>query len=177
VSGANRYRGHNAKPRADGMKMPAVLDRIPEAPGGPILLYDGLCNLCSGFVRFVIARDRAGKIAYAPLQSPAIGNFLLEHGVDATRLDTMACVEGGRVFTKSTAVIRIVRTLPGGWRAVALLAAIPAPLRDLVYDFVGRNRYGWFGRSEACFVPSPHLGAERAPPRPDGGGRPANGTQ
>ncbi len=134
--------------------------RMAKGRDGPVLLYDGLCNLCSGFVRFVMARDRNGRISYAPLQAPAIRQFLLEHGLDATRLDTMACVEGDRVYTKSTAVIKSLQALPGGWRMVGLLLAIPAFIRDWVYDVVGRNRYRWFGQRGACFLPPPGLAAD-----------------
>jgi len=123
----------------------------------PVLFYDGYCNLCSGFVQFVMVRDRASRVSYAPLQSSEVGHFLSKHNVDAARLDTMVCAVGERVYTKSTAVIKILQYLPGGWWAVRLLLVIPAFIRDWAYDVVGRRRYQWFGRREVCFLPSPEM--------------------
>jgi predicted DCC family thiol-disulfide oxidoreductase YuxK len=125
----------------------------------PILFYDGHCSLCSGFVQFVMARDRASRVSYAPLQSPEVGRFLLRHNVDAARLDTMVCAIGDRVYTKSTAVIKILQYLPEGWWAVRLLLAIPASIRDWAYDVVGTRRLQWFGRRDVCFLPSPEMSA------------------
>jgi|SRR5271169_2926988 len=119
----------------------------------PVLLYDGYCNLCSGFAQFVMARDRAHRVSYAPLQSPEMAQFLSQHNINAARLDTMVCAVGKRVYTRSTAVIKILQCLPGGWWAARVLLVIPASIRDWAYDGVGRRRYQWFGRREACFLP------------------------
>jgi predicted DCC family thiol-disulfide oxidoreductase YuxK len=121
----------------------------------PILFYDGFCNLCSGFVQFVMKRNAGGNITFAPLQSPESKEFLARHDVDATRLDTMVCVVDGRAYTRSTGVIRIVQNLPGGWCAVRVLLILPASIRDWAYDFVGRNRYRWFGQRSTCYLPPP----------------------
>jgi predicted DCC family thiol-disulfide oxidoreductase YuxK len=118
-----------------------------------VLFYDGFCNLCSGFAQFVMARDHARRVSYAPLQSPEAKQFLIKHHVDITRLDTMVCAIGDRVYTKSTAVIKILQNLPGAWVAVRLLLVIPAVIRDWAYDLVGRHRYQWFGQRDTCFLP------------------------
>jgi predicted DCC family thiol-disulfide oxidoreductase YuxK len=126
---------------------------VPRTRSHPVLFYDGFCNLCSGFAQFVMARDRARRVSYAPLQSPEAKQFLLKHHVDATRLDTMVCAIGDRVYTKSTAVIKILQNLPGTWVTVRLLLVIPAVIRDWAYDSVGRRRYQWFGQRDTCFLP------------------------
>ncbi|PYQ94301.1 MAG: hypothetical protein DMF96_26650 [Acidobacteria bacterium] len=100
----------------------------------PVILFDGVCNLCSGFVQFVIAHDPAGRFRFAALQS--------------------VLVEGDRVFTQSTAALRIARGLGLPWRLVYGLIAVPRPLRDWMYDIVARHRYQWFGRRDGCLVPT-----------------------
>lgn len=125
----------------------------------PVLFYDGYCNLCSGFVQFVMVRDRASRVSYAPLQLPEVTQFLIMHNIDTARLDTMVCAVGEHVYTKSTAVIKILQYLPGGWWMVRLLLAIPAPVRDWAYDAIGTRRLRWFGQREACFLPSAEVSA------------------
>jgi len=127
--------------------------RMTEGDPMPVLLYDGFCNLCSGLARFVAAHDREGRISCAPLQSPEAEALLLKYGLDTTRMDTVVYIAGGRAYTKSTAVIKIVQDLSGGWRAVGLLLVLPAFLRDRVYEIVGHNRYKWFGQRTSCFLP------------------------
>jgi predicted DCC family thiol-disulfide oxidoreductase YuxK len=123
---------------------------VPSEPaaGGGIVLFDGVCGLCDRFVQFVIARDPAGAFRFAPLQPEAGGPPR-----------TIVLIEDGRRFTRSSAVLRIARGLPGAWPLLSLLLAIPAPLRDLAYDFVAKRRYRWFGRYDACRLPAPGVTA------------------
>jgi predicted DCC family thiol-disulfide oxidoreductase YuxK len=124
---------------------------------GPVLLFDGICNRCSGAVRFVIPRDHRGKIRFASLQSEAGRGLLRGAGVppEAAGADpeTMILLDGGRVYERSSAALRLAGTLDGGWPLLGIFLAIPAPLRDLVYRWVARNRYRWFGKRENCYVP------------------------
>jgi predicted DCC family thiol-disulfide oxidoreductase YuxK len=128
-------------------------------PGGPVVLFDGVCNLCNGAVRFVVRHDRRGRFRFASLQSEAGQALLRRHGLDPADLFSVVLVDGGRVTTRSDAALDVARGLGGAWRAAGLLRAVPRPVRDRVYDWVARNRYRWFGRRDACMLPSPELRA------------------
>ena len=132
----------------------------PGAPNldGPVVLFDGVCNLCAGAVRFIIPRDRRGRFRFASLQSDAGHRILAAAGApplpDAGEPPaSLILVANGRIHTRSGAALRIAAGLDGGWPLLAAFLAIPAPLRDLAYGFVARNRYRWFGRETACDVP------------------------
>ena len=135
----------------------------PAAGAGPVVLFDGVCNLCNGAVLFVIDRDPAARFRFAALQSDEARRLLAPHGPDVTRraaeLSSIMILEEGRVYDRSTAALRIARRLSGLWPLLYAAIVIPRPLRDAVYDFVARRRYGWFGREEACRLPTPELRA------------------
>jgi predicted DCC family thiol-disulfide oxidoreductase YuxK len=120
-----------------------------------VLLFDGVCNLCNGFVRFIIERDPARRFQFAPLQSDAARRLLQA----APLPDSLVLVEDGRFFVRSAAVLRVARGLRFPWSLAYVFVAVPRPLRDWVYDIVARNRYGWFGRRDVCMVPTPELKA------------------
>lgn len=120
---------------------------------GPVLLFDGVCNLCSGVVQFVIPRDPAGRIRFAPLQSPAGRELLARHDLPDD-LDSVILVEGDRAYTKSTAAIRVAELLGWPYRLATVARLLPRRLRDAAYDVVAANRYDWFGRKERCLVPN-----------------------
>jgi predicted DCC family thiol-disulfide oxidoreductase YuxK len=120
-----------------------------------VLLFDGVCTLCNGFVRFVIERDPAGRFQFAPLQSGVAGRLL---GVTPQPWpDSLVLLEDGRLFTRSTAALRVARGLRFPWPLAYVFMAVPRPVRDWVYDTVARNRYRWFGRRDVCMVPTPEL--------------------
>src|SRR6266545_5452736 len=123
----------------------------------PVILFDGVCNLCNAAVGFVISRDPAGRFRFASLQSEAGQRLLAEHGLSGAPLSSVVLIEQGRAHTRSAAGIRIARRLASPWlRALAYLgAALPPALRDYVYDLVARHRYRWFGRTDACRMPTP----------------------
>jgi predicted DCC family thiol-disulfide oxidoreductase YuxK len=122
-----------------------------------VLLFDGVCTLCNGFVQFVIQRDPAGRFQFATLQSDAARRLL--QAVPRPLPDTLVLVENGRVFLRSTAALRVARGLKFPWPLAFVLVVVPRPLRDWVYDIVARNRYRWFGRRDVCMVPTPELRA------------------
>jgi predicted DCC family thiol-disulfide oxidoreductase YuxK len=128
--------------------------------GGPLVLFDGVCNLCNATVNFLIDRDRRGRLRFAALQSSAATNELRTLGVSLPEgpPESLLLVEGGRVYQHSTAALRIARHLTSpGWRLAPALLAVPRPLRDAVYRWVAKNRYRWFGRSDVCRVPTADL--------------------
>ncbi len=124
----------------------------------PLVLFDGVCNLCSGSVQFVIARDPEARFRFARLGSEAAADRLRAIGADLAGVDSIALVDGPRVHVRSAAVVRIGLHLGWPWRlASMLLWIVPRPIRDLGYDVVARHRYRWFGRPETCWVPTPDL--------------------
>ena len=119
----------------------------------PVIYFDGYCGLCNGFVDFVLARDRARRFRFAPLQgTTARARFGDPGDVDPT---TILLEEEGTVFERSTAALRIITALGGIWRLAGLLRLVPRFIRDAVYDWIARNRYGWFGKRDSCRLPSP----------------------
>ena len=125
------------------------------ADPNPILLFDGVCNLCNGAVRFAIARDPRARLRFAPLQSDAGRALLLRHDLPPDALETVVLVDGEGVHTRSTAMLRLLRELGPPWSWLWPLVAIPRPLRDALYGWVARNRYRWFGRRAECMIPTP----------------------
>lgn len=122
-----------------------------------IVLFDGVCNLCNGFVNFIIDRDPKHQFSFGSLQSQKARVLLHDHPAVLSELNTVVLLEGSKLYTRSTAALRIARKLNGGWPLLYALIIIPSPLRDIVYDFIARKRYAWFGRREACRIPTPEL--------------------
>ena len=125
-----------------------------------IILFDGVCNLCNGFVTFVIRRDPANRFRFASLQSD-IARELLKHQPGAGQgLDSVVLIENGRYYQQSTAALRILRRLGAGWPLLYSLILVPAFLRDKIYAWIAKNRYRWFGQRASCMLPSPELKAK-----------------
>lgn len=122
----------------------------------PVILFDGVCNLCTGSVQFVIERDSRKRFRFASLQSPTAERILGRRD----ELESMVLYQNGEVYRKSGAALRVARRLDGLWPLLAVLLIIPRPLRDAAYDWIGRRRYRMFGRRDTCWVPGPEL-AER----------------
>ncbi|MGN8644584.1 thiol-disulfide oxidoreductase DCC family protein [Gracilibacillus sp. HCP3S3_G5_1] len=119
-----------------------------------IILFDGICNFCSSSVQFIIKRDPARKFHFASLQSE-IGQQLVDRHQVSQDLDSLVLLEKGRVYTKSSAVLRIAKELKGGYRLFAIFLIIPKPIRDFLYNIFANNRYRWFGKKEQCMIPKP----------------------
>ncbi len=124
----------------------------------PLLLFDGVCNLCHSSVNFVIDRDPDEVFDFASLQSEHAREVLAGFGV-TPKIDTIYLVEGGRLYERSTAALRIARRLRGAWPLMAAFLIVPRPIRDGVYRFIANRRYRWFGKEEACRIPTPELQA------------------
>jgi predicted DCC family thiol-disulfide oxidoreductase YuxK len=124
---------------------------------GPIVLFDGVCRFCNAGVNFIIDHDRRARVRLAALQSERGQELLARFGLRRDRLDSIVLVEGRRFWTRSTAALRIARLLDGPWPVLAVFLLVPAFLRDWAYDLLAANRYRWFGRLDACRVPTPEL--------------------
>jgi predicted DCC family thiol-disulfide oxidoreductase YuxK len=128
----------------------------------PVVLFDGVCNLCNGTVSFLIDHDPQGTLRFGSLQSDAGRQLLTANGFGPAAdgpISTILLFEDGRLYDRSTAALRIARHLGLPYRVLSWLMVVPRPLRDAVYGFVARNRYRWFGKSETCRVPTPELRA------------------
>lgn len=125
---------------------------IPE--DAAIVLFDGVCNLCSGFVQFIVPRDPEGKYRFASLQSDVGQSLLAEHDLANEELDSIVLIEDGESYVKSSAIIQIATRLGGRYRLLSPFRYVPAPVRDRAYDFVADHRYQWFGKKDRCMMPS-----------------------
>jgi predicted DCC family thiol-disulfide oxidoreductase YuxK len=132
-------------------------DEIDTDPDRPVVLFDGVCNLCNGVVAFLLPRDDRERLLFASLQSDAGQALLVEHGLPTAELDSIVLVDGDRVYTKSAAVIRIAELLGWPYRFARLGRLLPSRLRDRLYDVVAANRYDWFGRRDRCMVPEENV--------------------
>ena len=119
-----------------------------------IILFDGDCNLCSASVNYIIDHDPAGRFRFASLQSESGKALCTEHGIDASALSSMVLIESGRAYLRSTAVLRVYRHLRGPLRLLWPFIVVPRPIRDAVYNLVAKRRYKWFGKRDACRLPT-----------------------
>jgi len=121
-----------------------------------IILYDGVCNLCDGAIRFVLPRDKAGEFRYAALQSDYAKSILARHAIaESEALESLILIENDRPYLYSSGVLRIARSLPFPWSLAAIFLVVPRFVRDGIYRWVARNRYRWFGKQESCLLPKP----------------------
>lgn len=123
----------------------------------PILLFDGVCNLCNRSVQFVIRNDRAGKFRFASLQSETGQSLLQQYGLPMDRFNTLVLIDNGRAYTRSTGALRMLKLLGGWWSLAYSLIIIPPFIRNGLYNWIARNRYRWFGKNESCWLPAPEL--------------------
>ncbi len=118
----------------------------------PLVLFDGVCNLCDHTVRFIIKRDRDEVFRFIPLQSPLGKALLTKFGFPVDYRDSFVLIDGATPYIKSTAFIRISKKLHQPWPLFSLTAVIPSGLRDFVYSKIGQNRYRWFGMHDYCEI-------------------------
>ena len=121
-----------------------------------IVLFDGLCNLCNGSVQFIIRHDKKNKFVFASLQSEVAKKLLNEIQFPSS-LETIVLIKGHKHFEKSDAVLEIAKNLSGLWPMIYGFKIIPRFLRDVLYNWIAKNRYTWFGKRESCLAPSPEL--------------------
>lgn len=122
-----------------------------------IILFDGVCNLCNGAVTFIIKRDKNNLFKFATLQSEIAEELLIAKLSDKELLDSIVLIENGKQYTKSSAALRIAKNLSGAYPLLYIFMVIPKFLRDWVYSIIAKNRYKWFGKKDACMIPTPEL--------------------
>lgn len=122
-----------------------------------VVLFDGHCNLCSASVDFIINRDPRAKFRFASLQSPPGKKLMSTYCAKLKGIDSVVLVQKQKIYLKSNAAIKIASKLSGFWPFLFVFWVVPAPIRDVLYDIVAKNRYRWFGKMDVCRMPSPEL--------------------
>ena len=123
----------------------------------PVIFFDGYCNLCNGAVQWIIKRDTKEQFYFTPISSQYAGRVLSPYFL--TSVDSIVLIADGQTYIKSTAALEIASRLPYPYPLLKIFSVIPAVLRDMVYDFIARNRYRIWGKRDACMIPTPDLKA------------------
>jgi len=140
-------------PTASAPLLPVGFAQLPQ----PLYVFDGVCVLCSGTIRFLLKRDRSHSIKFAAAQGPTGQALFKALGLPADDFETFLFIERERVYLKSAAILRFLRYLPPWWQPLRLLALLPRSIADRLYLWIARNRYRWFGRTAECLVPDPAI--------------------
>ena len=123
-------------------------------------MFDGICNLCNQSVQFVIEHDSKNQFRFASLQSDFGQDFLKKNKLEAIQFDSIVFIEDDQFYTKSSAALKIAKYLDGLTSWLTIFMIVPKPLRDIVYSFIAKNRYRWFGKNESCWLPTKELKAK-----------------
>jgi predicted DCC family thiol-disulfide oxidoreductase YuxK len=126
----------------------------------PLLLFDGVCNLCNRSVQFVLRHDRGKVFMFAPLQGESAKNILTRLNIKETLPEqggSVFLVYKDRLYARSGAVLETARLLGWPWKVFYVARVLPLRFRDSLYDWIARNRYRWFGKRQACMIPTPAL--------------------
>ncbi|HPW86748.1 MAG: thiol-disulfide oxidoreductase DCC family protein [Chitinophagales bacterium] len=118
-----------------------------------VVLFDGVCNFCESSVQFILRHDKTGSLRFASLQSEIGQQLLTAYGI-SHELQSVVFVESGKAYTKSAAAFRIARYFGGWWKLLLVFSILPAFITDFGYDIIAKNRYRWFGKKDACMIPS-----------------------
>jgi predicted DCC family thiol-disulfide oxidoreductase YuxK len=124
-----------------------------------VLFFDGVCNLCTNTVQFVIMKNAKRNIFFASLQSKAGQSMAEEYGLPKTSFGSLVFLDNGKMYQRSTGALRITKYLKGGWPLLYIFTIVPAFIRNAVYNWVAKNRYKWFGQKAECWLPTPELQA------------------
>ncbi len=123
----------------------------------PVILFDGVCNLCDSFVQFIIKRDKKGIFKFASLQSDVGQELLSESEINPNELSTVVMVYKNNYYTHSRVPLEVVKRFGGLWPLLYGFVIVPSSLRNAIYNWVARNRYKWFGKKDACMMPTPDI--------------------
>ncbi len=125
-----------------------------------IVLFDGVCGLCNSSVNYIIDHDHKDAFRFAPIQSEIAKKLLEPHGISNETLNSIILIHKNKVYQKSDAVLIIVRYLKGISKVLVLGYVVPRFLRNILYDFIAKRRYKWFGKYDACRMPTPEMKAK-----------------
>jgi predicted DCC family thiol-disulfide oxidoreductase YuxK len=125
----------------------------------PIVLFDGVCNLCNGAVNFIIRHDKKKVFLFSSLQSAAGKKILAQYNFPPDELNSFILIDKGKAYTRSTGALRVAKKLNGLWPVLYSYIIIPPFIRDSIYNWIGTNRYKWFGKKEECMLPTAELKA------------------
>jgi predicted DCC family thiol-disulfide oxidoreductase YuxK len=123
----------------------------------PVILFDGVCNLCNAGVQSIIKKDKKRQFRFASLQGETGQAFLRQFNLPVNDLNSFVLIEGNKAYIKSTAALRIAKLTGGFWKILYGLIIVPRFIRDAVYNLIARNRYRWFGKRNECMIPTPEL--------------------
>lgn len=124
----------------------------------PLILFDGVCNLCESSVHFIVRRDKNRQFRFASLQSAAAQKILSKHWYEFDELSSVLLITDDKVCRKSRAALKIVKRLDGAWPLLYYAFFwVPKFIADPIYDFIGKRRYQWFGMKDECWIPSDDL--------------------
>lgn len=138
-----------------GLKHSVTRSLSSDASDLRVVLYDGVCNLCNASARFIINRDPKGRYRFAHLQSQTGKNLAKQHGIEPSTTDSFVLIAHNQALIKSDAWLSILESLGGIWQTTRVFRLVPRPMRDAVYDVVGRLRYRVFGKTTYCQTPHP----------------------
>lgn len=123
-----------------------------------IILFDGVCNLCNGAVQFIIKRDLQNRFQFAALQSDTGKQLVSDRNIDVELIDSIILIEPNiAYYVKSTAALKIGEELKGVRTLSSILLWLPESFRNIVYDFIAKNRYKWYGKKESCMIPTEEM--------------------
>jgi predicted DCC family thiol-disulfide oxidoreductase YuxK len=123
--------------------------------GKKIILFDGLCNLCSSSVQFVLKRDKKNQFLFGSLQGNYGQTILKKYQLPADSFNSFMLLEGEILYTHSSGALRMLKHIGGGWSLLYVFMIVPKFIRDGVYNMIAKNRYKWFGKKEECWLPTP----------------------
>ena len=133
-----------------------MLESLPKHK--QLILFDGVCNLCNSSIQYVIKHDRTKTFMFAPLQSTIGSQILDKYGIDRSKTDSIVLYSNEKgLSVKSTAALKIAKQLGFPRSFMAIFFIVPTPIRNWVYDYIAKNRYKWYGKKDACMIPTPEL--------------------
>lgn len=122
-----------------------------------VVLFDGVCNFCNSSVNFIIRHDKKDYFRFTPLQSEIGMKISEKYNLDSGNLKSVILVDKGKIYTKTTAALRIAKQLSGAWPVLYVFIIVPPPIRDVVYNIIAKYRYKWWGEREACMIPTQEI--------------------
>lgn len=123
----------------------------------PIILFDGICNLCNRLVQYIIKHDPGASFKFASLQGKPGQYLLKKYGLPPNRLNSFVLIQNNKAYTSSTAALKVAKQLKGAIKLLYGFIIVPPFIRNAVYRAIAENRYKWFGKRDECMIPTPSL--------------------